>query len=99
MGGRSGPSAHQILGSGRRGDRRKSKLESKLISGGSGIVAKAAFQTAAMSVPVIGAAYVAYEAAKFTYPIFKEGMKESRKTDDSNRILEKMSEETFRQTG
>jgi|SRR5438094_505630 len=98
MGGRSGPSNRQILGSG-RGRKSTARLEDKLLSGGAKVVANAAFQTAAASNPVIGAAYLAYEAAKFTYPIVKKGVDVYQKTGDRDRALEKMSEETVKQAG
>src|SRR2546426_11170734 len=98
MGGRSGPSNRKILGSG-RGRKSNAGLEDKLLSGGTKVVANAAFQAAAMSNPVISAVYVAYETAKFTYPIFKKGVEEYHKTGDGNRALEKMGEETIKQTG
>src|SRR2546425_2238366 len=99
MGGRSGPSSRQILGPGRRGRSASSSLDQKLLHGGASVVANAAFQAAAVSNPVIGAAYAAYEVAKFTYPIFKKGVQEYQKTGDRDRAVEKMGEETVKQTG
>ena len=99
MGGRSGPSARQILGPRKRGRRKGSGLEGKLASGGASIVANAAFQAAAVGNPVIGAAYLAYEAAKFTYPIAKKGVEEYEKTGNKDKAIEKMREETIKQVG
>jgi len=81
MGGRSGPSSRQILGSGKRGKGGSPGLEKKLRTEGTKIVANAAFQAAAVGNPVLGAAYAAYEAAKFTYPIVKKGVEEYQRRE------------------
>jgi hypothetical protein len=43
--------------------------------------------------------YAAYQVASYTYPIAKEGIKEYSKSGDKDLAVDKMKEETIRQTG
>jgi hypothetical protein len=99
MGSRRGPSAQQILGSGASSARNQTQLQKKLRDASSRAVAEAAFQAVAQSNPTIATLYLAYRAAKFTYPIVKKGVEEYRKSGDKEKAIDKMKEETVKQVG
>jgi hypothetical protein len=99
MGGRSGPSSRRILGSPRRSGTKGDQLSRTLETKGTEVAANVAFQTAAAANPVIGAVYVAYQAAQFTYPIVKKGVQEYERSGDAQKAIDKMAQETVRQVG
>jgi len=98
MGGRKGPSSHKIL-KGKGAPRAQANVQRKLRSAPSQVVAKAAFKAAATMDPTIGALYLAYKVAQYTYPIVKEGVKEYAKTGDKDAAVEKMKDKTVDQVG
>ena len=49
--------------------------------------------------PAIGALYLAYKAAEFTYTIVKEGVKEYAKTGDKDKAVDKMKDKAVEQVG
>ena len=99
MGSRRGPSAHTILGSGKGATRTQTQLQKKLKDTSTKAVAEAAFKAVATTNPTVGALYLAYKVAKFTYPIVKEGVKEYNNTGDKDKAINKMKEETVKQVG
>jgi hypothetical protein len=99
MGSRKGASAKSIWGSRPVASKNQTHLQQKLRDASSKAVAETAFQAVAQSNPTVGALYLAYRVAKFTYPIVKDGVEEYAKTGDTNKALEKMKEETVKQVG
>jgi hypothetical protein len=99
MGSRRGQSAHAILGSGKGATRAQTQLQKKLKDATTKAVVEASFKTVASTNPTIGALYLAYKAAKFTYPIAKSGLQEYRRTGDKDKALDKMKEATAKQVG
>lgn len=99
MGSRRGASSHAILGSGSGARSSQVELQRKLRNAPPKAVAEKAFQTAAMLNPTIGAAYLAYQAGTFAYPIVKKGLQEYAKTGDKDKAIEKVAEETAKQAG
>ena len=104
MGGRQGQSSSEILGKGKGRSRGRgsttASLSEKLEKGSSKAVAVATFAVIASFVPAVGIMYAAYQVADYTYPIAKEGILEYQRTKgDSDKAVEKMKQETFRQTG
>ena len=107
MGGRRGGSRQELLGKGKGGRAGTGSgggggdgsVSKKLEKEGSKAVAVAAFAAAAQAVPVVGILYAAYQVAKYTYPIAKEGVAEYSRTGDSDRAVQAMAKETVRQTG
>lgn len=57
-----------------------------------------AFHIAAASNPVIGSMYLAYQVAKFTYPVVQTGVSEYRKTGDTSSAIKALVNETTNQT-
>lgn len=98
MGGRRGGSRKKILGSGGGGGGGGS-IGRKLEKGTSKSVAIAAFAAIATANPAVAIMYAAYQVATYTYPIAKEGISEYSKSGDSERAVDKMKQETIRQTG
>jgi hypothetical protein len=102
LGGRQGGSSSEILGKGRSGSRkrkaRERNLEARLEKGTSKAVAVATFAAIAEVNPAVGILYAAYQVADYTYPIVREGALEYSKTGDSEKAMDKMRDETFRQT-
>lgn len=43
--------------------------------------------------------YAAYQVASYTYPIAKQGMSEYSRSHNTDRAVDKMKQETIRQTG
>ena len=103
MGGRRGGSRQRILGSGGGGSGGGGggggSIGRKLEKGTSEAVATAAFAAIATANPAVAIMYTAYQAASYTYPIAKEGIKEYTKSGDKEQAVEKMKAETIRQTG
>lgn len=108
MGGRRGGSRQELLGKGKGGRGGGSggsagggggSVGKKLEQEGSKAVAVAAFAAAAQAVPVVGILFAAYQVAKYTYPIAKEGVTEYARTGDSDRAVQAMAKETVHQTG
>ena len=99
MGSRKGPSAHKILGSRKDATRNQAQLQRKLKGNSAKDVAEAAFKAAAKANPIIEALYVVYKVAELTHPIVKKGVEEYQKTGDKDKAVDKMKEETLRQSG
>ena len=98
MGGRRGSSISSILGQGRSASRARSEIQNKLEKAPPEAVAAATIQVVAMAHPAVAALYAAYKVAKFMYPIVKEGVETYEKTGDKDKAVEKMKEETIKQT-
>lgn len=98
MGGRRGGSVQRLLGSG-GGGAGAGSIGSKLERGTGEAVATAAFAAIATANPAVAIMYAAYQVASYTYPIAKEGIKEYNKSGDKDQAVEKMKQETVRQTG
>jgi hypothetical protein len=105
LGGRRGGSRQRILGSGGGSGRGGGggggggSIGKKLEKGTGEAVATAAFAAIATANPAIAIMYAAYQVASYTYPIAKEGIKEYNKSGDKDQAVEKMKQETIRQTG
>lgn len=104
MGGRRGGSSRRILGSGGGGSAGGGvgggrSISQKLDEGTGEAVATAAFAAIATANPAVAIMYAAYQVATYTYPIAKEGIKEYSKSRDKDVAVNKMKEETIRQTG
>lgn len=99
MGGRSGPSVTTILGKSERARRARRQVNYGLKEKSSKVAAEVTFKTLAVTNPAVASLYATYEAAKFVYPIVKKGIETYERTGDSNKAIEKMSEETVKQTG
>jgi hypothetical protein len=84
---------------GRTGGRAARSLNTKLVHASPKIAAEVVFQIMASTSPAVNALYVAYKLAKFVKPIIDEGVKEYETSGDSNRVTEKMVQETVKQTG
>jgi len=99
MGSRRGSSARDILGSGKGSSRSQANLKKKLENASAKAVAEATFETLAKTDATVGALYLAYRVAKFTYPIVKAGAEEYEKSHDSEKAIDKMKVETVKQVG
>jgi hypothetical protein len=99
MGSRKGPSAQRIIGPSTGFKRTQTDLQKKLRDASSKAVAEAAFKAVATGNPTIGALYLAYKVAKFTYPIVKKGAQEYSKSGNKDKAVDEMKKETAKQVG
>lgn len=97
MGGRSGLSTGKTGGGGGGGS--AADIRKHLIKSSPEISAEIVMEVLSASSPAIAALYVAYKVVKFIYPIAKKGAEEYEKTGDKDRAVQKMAEETIKQTG
>ena len=74
-------------------------MKHDLVNSSADAVAMTAFHIAAASNPIIGSMYLAYQVAKFTYPVVQTGVSEYRKTGETSSAIKALVKETTIQTG
>jgi len=97
--GRQGPRRRDIVGPHAVSKEKRESLEGALKTGGARAVAEAAVAAVAGTNPVTAALYLAYQVAKFAYPIAKAGVETMSDTGDSDQAVHAMQVETVKQVG
>jgi hypothetical protein len=74
-------------------------LETAIRTGAAKAVAGAAVAAVAATNPVTAALYLAYQVAKYAYPIVKAGVETKIQTGDSEAAMDAVKQETVNQVG